>query len=148
MKPFFFRRHWTLFSVSQRNLYSQLFPCSSDKSLEMEIFFDGIIDPNCWGKIKSFKLPYVQHINTELFSFFIAWNLHIWTRENWAGECRVSFWKMCHREEKYGWVRCEIVGNKFIPDRNRIAASTSLVSLPFWTDTLRMRFTSAKAGMG
>lgn len=23
----------------------------------MEIFFDGIVDTNCWGKIKGFKLP-------------------------------------------------------------------------------------------
>lgn len=32
------------------------------------------------------------------------------------------------------WISiCEAVGNNFMLDRNRIAAPTSLVSLPLWT---------------
>lgn len=57
MEPFFPKTLNTIFSIPKRDLYSQLFPCSSNKTLEMEIFFDGIVDPNCWGKIERFQAP-------------------------------------------------------------------------------------------
>lgn len=38
----------------------------------METFFGGIVDPNCWGKIKGLKLPcIVYQYKIILFYYFL-----------------------------------------------------------------------------
>lgn len=87
-----------MLSILKRHFCSQLFPCSSNTSLEKGVLFDGTADRNCRSKRLKLQCAVYQY----RMIFLITWKFHNWARKKQTRGYSGTLWRRCHMEGRNG----------------------------------------------